>query len=58
MSWVYIKTEDSYFEGERHRLWTVGHYAPDGRFHTDSDHDVRESAAERCNYLNGRKEEL
>lgn len=34
--------------------WTVGFYAPDGEFHTDSDHDSKEEAAARCHYLNGR----
>jgi hypothetical protein len=45
MSWVYIKSE--------RYVWTVGHYAPDGSWHSDSDHDSSESAAKRCNYLNG-----
>ena len=43
--WVYIRSEPG--------LWTVGFYSPDGKFHTDSDHDSRESAAERVHYLNG-----
>ncbi len=45
MTWVYIKSEP--------RLWTVGFYAPDGTWHTDSDHDDRESAANRVSFLNG-----
>jgi len=43
--YVYIKTEA--------HLWTVGFYAPDGTWHTDSDHDSPESAAERVHWLNG-----
>jgi len=46
--WVYIRSEPG--------LWTVGFYAPDGRFHADSDHNDREEAAERVHYLNGGKE--
>lgn len=34
-------------------LWTVGHYAPDGSWHPDSDHESREAAAERVAWLNG-----
>lgn len=45
MTWVYVKSEP--------RLWTVGFYAPDGKWNTDSDHDTQESAAYRCAYLNG-----
>lgn len=43
--WVYIKSEDN--------LWTVGFYNPAGRWHPESDHDSRKSAAARVNYLNG-----
>lgn len=43
--WVYIETERG--------LWTVGHYSPDGRYHTDSDHPIKENAAARCAWLNG-----
>jgi len=43
--WVYIQSETS--------LWTVGFFSPDGQWHGDSDHDSRESAAERVHYLNG-----
>jgi hypothetical protein len=43
--WVYIKSEPG--------LWTVGFYAPDGKWNTDSDWDDRERAAERVHYLNG-----
>jgi len=45
MTWVYIKTEPY--------LWTVGFYDPSGNFQTDSDHDSKEDAAKRCNFLNG-----
>lgn len=44
-TWVYIKTEPG--------LWTVGFYAPDGEFHSDSDHNSKEEAGERVHYLNG-----
>jgi len=43
--WAYINSEP--------RLWTVGFYDPIGRFQTDSDHDSKESTAERVHYLNG-----
>lgn len=43
--WIYIKSEP--------RLWTVGFYDPDGKFHGDSDHDNKDTAAERVRYLNG-----
>ena len=43
--YVYIKTERF--------LWTVGFYSLDGEWHPDSDHDTKESAAERVHYLNG-----
>ena len=45
--WVYIESE--------HNLWTVGFYSPDGVWHSDSDHDTKEKAAERVHYLNGGK---
>ena len=45
MSYVYIRSEPG--------LWTVGFYAPDGKWHTDSDHGNREEAARRVAYLNG-----
>jgi hypothetical protein len=43
--YVYRRTEPS--------LWTVGFYAPDGEWHTDSDHPNRELAAQRVRYLHG-----
>jgi hypothetical protein len=45
MSYVYITSEPG--------LLTVGFYSPDGKWHADSDHDNREDAAKRVNYLNG-----
>lgn len=44
-AWVYIQSES--------KLWTVGFYAPDGQWHTDSDHRSKQSAAERVAWLNG-----
>ena len=46
--WVYIMSEPG--------LWTVGFYAPDGSWHTDSDWNAREDARERVHYLNGSKD--
>lgn len=43
--WVYIESEPG--------LFTVGFYAPDGTWHTDSDHASKEDAARRCAWLNG-----
>jgi hypothetical protein len=53
MAWIYRKTEAN--------LWTVGTFiysaADQGttgrQWYTDSDHENREDAAARCNYLNG-----
>ncbi len=47
--WVYKRTNDP---GEEW-LFTAGFYDPDGKWHTDSDHDTREEAADRVAYLNG-----
>lgn len=44
-TWVYIQSEV--------RLWTVGFYSPDGKWHSDSDHDTKGDAALRVHYLNG-----
>jgi hypothetical protein len=44
-TWVYINSEPG--------LWTVGFFAPDGEWHSDSDHSIREEAAKRVAYLNG-----
>jgi hypothetical protein len=46
MSWVYIRDQSE-------PLWTVGFYDPAGKWHSDSDHDDRDKAAARVNYLNG-----
>lgn len=43
--YVYIKSET--------QLYTVGFYAPDGKWQPESDHLIREAAAERVHYLNG-----
>ena len=43
--YVYIKSESN--------LWTVGFYDPAGAWHPDSDHNEREPAAKRVNFLNG-----
>lgn len=43
--YVYIRSEPG--------LWTVGHYAPEGKFEPESDHASTEAAAERVRYLNG-----
>lgn len=43
--WIYLRSEPG--------LWTVGFYNPEGKFQTDSDHEIREEAAKRCHYLNG-----
>jgi hypothetical protein len=47
MSWVYVRSKTE-------QLYTVGFFDPDGGWHTDSDHDTRDAAADRCAYLNGR----
>jgi hypothetical protein len=45
MSYVYIQTEP--------KLWTVGFYAPDGKFQPESDYASPTEAAQRVRYLNG-----
>jgi hypothetical protein len=42
---VYVESEPG--------LWTVGHYSPDGKWHSESDHDNLENAARRVHWLNG-----
>ena len=37
-------------------LYTVGFYDPSGKWHSDSDHNSKELAAERVHYLNGGKQ--
>lgn len=46
--WVYIESEPG--------LFTVGYYNPSGKWIPDSDHDSRESATKKVNYLNGGKD--
>ena len=48
--WVYIETEPG--------CYTVGHYSPDGRYHTDSDHSDKGKAADRVAFLNGKPSPL
>lgn len=43
--YVYILSEPG--------LWTVGFYAPNGKWNSESDHNNKEEAAERVAYLNG-----
>lgn len=43
--WVYRKTEPGW--------WTVGFYSPDKEWHSESDHDSKDSAATRVRFLNG-----
>jgi hypothetical protein len=43
--YVYIRSE--------RRLWTVGFYDPDGKWHPESDHEWPQVAAARVAYLNG-----
>ncbi len=43
--WIYRKTE--------HGLWTVGFYDPQGKWHSESDHDAPGDAANHVNWLNG-----
>ena len=49
MSYVYIYSKVD-------RLWVVGFYSPDGKWHPDSDHANRDDAAKRVHYLNGGSE--
>jgi len=48
--WVYLQSEP--------RLWTVGHYDPQGRFIAESDHSSPEEAAKRAHWLNGGKDRM
>ena len=47
MPYVYIEIERG--------LYTVGFYAPDGKWIPESDHDLSEDAAKRVSFLNGNK---
>ena len=54
--YVYITTPNA---GKNDNdLHTVGHYAPDGKWIPESDHNTDEQAAERVNYLNGGQEKV
>lgn len=46
---VYIESERS----SNHALYTVGYYATNGEWVSESDYNSRDEAAARCNYLNG-----
>jgi hypothetical protein len=35
------------------KLWTVGFYAPDGKWEAESDHSAADAAAQRVAWLNG-----
>jgi len=48
--YVYVKSEPG--------LWTVGFYAPDGKWEPESDHHIQEEAAKRVAWLNGSKQKL
>lgn len=48
--YVYIRSEPG--------LYTVGHYAPDGSWVAESDHEDWEAAAERVHWLNGGDREV
>jgi hypothetical protein len=39
--------------GSEPQLWTVGFYAPDGKWISESDHSTRADAARRVHWLNG-----
>ena len=43
--YVYINSEPG--------LWTVGFYHPDGKWESESDHEIAKEAAERVAWLNG-----
>lgn len=43
--YVYRRTEA--------RLWTVGYYSPDGRWHSEKDFADPDEAAKRVAWLNG-----
>lgn len=54
-SYVYIK---SVSDVNGNSLFTVGHYAPDGRWIPESDHATSDQAAERTAWLNGERHPL
>ena len=47
-AWLIVESEPG--------LYTVGFYSPDSKWHPESDHDKKEEAAKRVNYLNGNKD--
>lgn len=53
-NYVYIESQrwqdENYYT---HVLYTVGFYAPDGKFIPESDHNAADAAAARAAYLNG-----
>ena len=49
MKWVYQLTESS----ATHKLYTVGFYDPSGNWHSESDWNYKNEAADRCAFLNG-----
>lgn len=51
--YVYILSEKASKDNNYHNLYTVGHYLPDGKFESDTDHTDKEVAAARVAYLNG-----
>ena len=53
--YVYIQSEFAGRDYAEHNLFTVGFYAPDGKWHPESDYNDREQAAQRVAWLNGSK---
>ena len=51
---MYVYTQSEKGNGsDELPLWTVGFYAPDGKWQPESDHGSIEKAADRVSYLNG-----
>lgn len=48
--WVYIESEEGVF--------TVGFYAPDGKWMAETDCDSKDEAASRVHFLNGGSREF
>lgn len=51
--WVYIMSEKPSADNHYNYLWTVGFYDPSGEWHTDSDYNAQDDAANRVAFLNG-----
>jgi hypothetical protein len=51
--YVYEQTEFAGRDGATNHLYTVGHYDPTGKWHSESDHSTREQAAARVRWLHG-----